>query len=67
MCAEITAFASEERLGVDFSDIWAHSGLARRASSPCAYTATSADEHKHAQILRAHNAPVKTLPTSTIL
>ena len=29
--AEITAFASEERLGVDFSDIWAHSGLARWA------------------------------------
>ncbi len=39
-CAEITAFASEERLGVDFSDIWAHSGLARCACQeiPCMLT-----------------------------
>lgn len=28
-CAEITAFASEERLGVDFSEIWNQSGLAK--------------------------------------
>ncbi|CAK0748752.1 hypothetical protein CVIRNUC_001857 [Coccomyxa viridis] len=27
---EITAFASKERLGVDFADIWAQSGLARQ-------------------------------------
>ena len=26
---EITAFASEERLGVDFAEIWAQSGLAK--------------------------------------
>ena len=26
---EVTAFASEERLGVDFAEIWAQSGLAR--------------------------------------
>ena len=30
---EITAFASEERLGVDFAEIWAQSGLARSAFS----------------------------------
>ena len=26
---EVTAFASEERLGVDFAEIWAQSGHAR--------------------------------------
>lgn len=33
MCAQVTAMASEDKLGVDFADVYANSGLAKCASA----------------------------------